>query len=501
MNFQAINRSPTGQTMLIQSSQSNASIHVPRTINWSDIELPKEWSLTNESFKPELIRHNLGDLDYIQQYLDGTVKISFDRDSQSTPKSNLLIEEVARSSASRSEVPRSRSSRQPKDKTPARHLFAGSTSTEELKRRDLELEKELRKLKLKGVQTTSQVSHPCYTADTQLEDEESQEGNASPTESDFIVETVVDPQLCTLRKPFKIDFDFLEIDFDSASNLEKRKAYKERFNLEQKKGILSHFKKHLCEIEMNISYFDFVDEFYPVENKVQTISKEKWVKEDNTVVSSSHPPQEAIVFQHRTTTVKASPFKVASENTDVKKVIEQANYTNQYLNSIGNQLDKIEEKIDNKPLLKEKHKPLKSEKPIIKFPEIKSGTSLKVNKDKPFVEKIEDMLKDLVKTKQEQPSSSNTLSVTNIPESSEDSSETESSSESDLDDNIRKVEKALSALELNRIHKPKFSPTSITKNWYPRPTPPNIQFEERSFQSQFAVSADKLYEWNIDGLA
>jgi hypothetical protein len=144
---------------------------------------------------------------------------------------------------------------------------------------------------------------------------------------------------------------------------------------------LSSFKKHLCEIEMNISYFDFVDEFYPVENKVQTISKEKWVKEDNTVVSSSHPPQEAIVFQHRTTTVKASPFKVASENTDVKKVIEQANYTNQYLNSIGNQLDKIEEKIDNKPLLKEKHKPFKQEKPIIKFPDLKQGTSLKVNKD------------------------------------------------------------------------------------------------------------------------
>jgi hypothetical protein len=91
------------------------------------------------------------------------------------------------------------------------------------------LEKELRKLKLKGVQTTSQVSHPCYTANTQLEDEESQEGNASPTESDFIVETVVDPQLCTLkkpRKPFKIDFDFLEIDFDSESNLERRKPPK-----------------------------------------------------------------------------------------------------------------------------------------------------------------------------------------------------------------------------------------------------------------------------------
>jgi hypothetical protein len=93
------------------------------------------------------------------------------------------------------------------------------------------------------------------------------------------------------------------------------------------------------------------------------------------------------------------------------------------------------------------------------------------------------------------------VSVDNIPESSENSSETESSSESESDENVKKVEKALSALELNRIHKPKFPPTSLTKNWYPKPTPPDIQFDERSFQSQFAVFADKLYEWNIDGLA
>jgi hypothetical protein len=195
----------------------------------------------------------------------------------------------------------------------------------------------------------------------------SQEGNASPTESDFIVETFVDPQLSTLNKPFEIDFNRLNEDFMSEVNLERRKAYKERFNLDQKKEILSNFKKHVQQIEMEVSYFDFVDEFYPVSNKVQTISKEKWVKEDNTVVSSSHPPQETIMFTHRTTTVKASPYKVASENSDVKKVIEQNNYTNQYLNSIGNQLDKIEEKLDNKPF-----KPLKQEEPLIKIPELKS---------------------------------------------------------------------------------------------------------------------------------
>ena len=28
-----------------------------------------------------------------------------------------------------------------------------------------------------------------------------------------------------------------------------------------------------------------------------------------------------------------------------------------------------------------------------------------------------------------------------------------------------------------------------------------MQFEERSFQIQFFVSADKIYEWNIDGFS
>ena len=42
---------------------------------------------------------------------------------------------------------------------------------------------------------------------------------------------------------------------------------------------------------------------------------------------------------------------------------------------------------------------------------------------------------------------------------------------------------------------------SFTKNWYSRPTPPDMQFEERVFQTQFSISADKLYEWNIDGLS
>ena len=42
---------------------------------------------------------------------------------------------------------------------------------------------------------------------------------------------------------------------------------------------------------------------------------------------------------------------------------------------------------------------------------------------------------------------------------------------------------------------------SFTKNWYSKPTPLDMQFVESSFQTQFSVYADKLYEWNIDGFS
>ena len=60
-----------------------------------------------------------------------------------------------------------------------------------------------------------------------------------------------------------------------------------------------------------------------------------------------------------------------------------------------------------------------------------------------------------------------------------------------IDDNLPEIKRF--------VGNPK--PMSFTKNQYPRPTPPDIQFEERVFQIQFSISADKLYEWNIDGLS
>ena len=79
LNSWAMIRDPEGKTMLIQCSTLDAKVQIPKMIQWQDINLPEEWLLEQETppnppTKPIFDELNL---DHIQQYLDGTVKISF----------------------------------------------------------------------------------------------------------------------------------------------------------------------------------------------------------------------------------------------------------------------------------------------------------------------------------------------------------------------------------------------------------------------------------------
>ena len=78
-------------------------------------------------------------------------------------------------------------------------------------------------------------------------------------------------------------------------------------------------------------------------------------------------------------------------------------------------------------------------------------------------------------------------------------SDSSSTSPSETEREIEHIENQLQGLQVNRLYQPKVTPTSLTKNWYPRPTTPDLQYEERT--TQFTVSSGKLYEWNIDGLS
>ena len=65
--------------MLIQCSTPDAKVQIPKMIQWKDINLPKEWLLEQETPPNPLTKPVFDELnlDHIQQYLDGTIKISF----------------------------------------------------------------------------------------------------------------------------------------------------------------------------------------------------------------------------------------------------------------------------------------------------------------------------------------------------------------------------------------------------------------------------------------
>ncbi|KAI8563669.1 hypothetical protein RHMOL_Rhmol03G0127200 [Rhododendron molle] len=182
-----------------------------------------------------------------------------------------------------------------------------------------------------------------------------------------------------------------------------------------------------------------------------------------------------------------------SDRSDCKQIIEQVNYTNQCLKVIGEQLDKIETKINEGETSCTPSSSKIIEKPLILLPEKRS--QIRLNSDK-NIQKIEDMLQKLIV--KSEPVKTQVAVLTQTDE--------DSSQPSSTDDEISNLQAQFTSQpgnpgNIKRLVYPTTNPTSLTKNWYSRPTPPDLQFEENNLANQFSVSSSKLYEWNIDGLS
>ena len=141
-------------------------------------------------------------------------------------------------------------------------------------------------------------------------------------------------------------------------------------------------------------FFFFLENHYVSKDKVSkqhlnVIKKSKFVKEDKTTVRSTHPPLETILITTcQKTEVKASPFKIADDQTLIISLIEQNNFTNESLYVISQQLDRIEEKIDEKTPIS------KLEKPLIDLPSQREKVNFKTSQAK-TLDIVEKMLSDL----------------------------------------------------------------------------------------------------------
>ena len=107
------------------------------------------------------------------------------------------------------------------------------------------------------------------------------------------------------------------------------------------------------QLKKHILFFDFLENHYVLNDEISkqhlnVIKKSNFVKAaDKAIVRSSHLPLETVLItcQNRKTEVRATPFKIADDQTLIISIIEQNNFTNESLHIIGQQLDRIEEKI------------------------------------------------------------------------------------------------------------------------------------------------------------
>jgi hypothetical protein len=109
----------------------------------------------------------------------------------------------------------------------------------------------------------------------------------------------------------------------------------------------------------------------------------------------------------------------------------------------------------------------------------------------------------LSKLKTNQASTSN-LQKTALPISKQFSDSDSEFSHDSTNSEIKVLEDNFGKIDLEPKLQKNFDKSKLvnfTKKWYSRLTPLDLQFEERFLQSQFSVSSDKLYEWNIDGLS
>ena len=158
------------------------------------------------------------------------------------------------------------------------------------------------------------------------------------------------------------------------------------------------------QLKKHILFFDFLENHYVSNDEVSkqhlsVIKKSNFIKEkDKSTVRATHPPLETIVLtcQDKKTEVNATPFKIADDKTPIYSIIEQNNFTNESLHVIGQQLDRIEEKIIEKTVSIEKS--VKAEKPLIDLPSQREKVMFKTSQSK-MLEVVDKMLSDLkVKT-------------------------------------------------------------------------------------------------------
>ena len=196
-------------------------------------------------------------------------------------------------------------------------------------------------MKLKGVSSNkSQVSTTFYSTKPESSSPYSRTANEEkddtksvcPFDSDFphIENPVFQNQLRVLNvldESFEVDMVSLYNEFMLTKNRNKRKYFQNNFAQSEKDHVKRKWLKKMNQLKKHILFFEFLENHYVSKDEISkqhlnVIEKSNFVKEDKTIVRFSHPPLETVLITCQKKEVKASPLKIANDQTPIVSLIE-----------------------------------------------------------------------------------------------------------------------------------------------------------------------------------
>ena len=306
--------------------------------------------------------------------------------------------------------------------------------------------------------------------------------------------------MMTAENLFAIDKEYLRNEAKSEEHKEKGKWFFSKLSKEIREKFREQWYQTMETMEMNIPMFTYFD-IYVANNQINypfakiNMFQKEW--KSNTTsekkIVSTHPPLEEIKIKAQGVEIIASPFKHISSNEDenrgtklkdIKGIQQQNNFTNQMLGTISSQLNRIEGKsFTNNYKSEPEEKEKKSENLFFK-----PTKPLKLGSNK----NNEDLIKILTQrlNKKEVKDSSSSKDQINYLSGSETGTTVSETLINNLEESEEEEE------QINKLktwHKK-------SKFFYQRPTPPDLQFEEKQTKQNSYNNCD-IYSWNIDGLS
>ena len=492
---------PAGQTICYNASET-VDLMVPIPIPWDKIKFPDTW--TKERVDRPIFRPPMRDLNDCIADHEGNLRISFrplERSLSSREPANIRneLQSARRSLSNRSKL---RIAEQIPDYRPQyRPTHSESSSQSDLihrrRRPIIPLIIETRNTPpiipiteppthITGVyKTPEQVAQPIHVYDN--------EGPSSPTPSQVLTEIPDhEPRIRSidvLNNPKEIDKTYLSQEYYYPENTVMREKYEKNYSSHKRKQFHSRWMRCIETLETEIPFFQWYTNRHNLEEQCLVLDQQnfKTYKSSKGDETRIHPPPRTSTIEidnetpgNTSRTLQCVPFiifdeelpqGVAASSHQIGVVIKQNNFSNEYLTTIGEQLDRIENNQSQTPIISTSNISPRDYKMKSKIAEYEPGTIL--FPDTTGIEKCFDSFTtdlELVKMLQER--------LDKLPKPEIRTLDGHISSAPDSYIDISDLDNMIQKLTTSRIDSHVYNKyNNDTKPYYPRPTPPDLQYE------------------------